>query len=357
MSCGTEEFVKGQTFIEGQINDSTIRGGVIEGSELKNVTGSANDLEVLGLKVGGTVELGSGVPEQLRDILQPLLSFTIAPEDVAKVFTSCRDGLALAPGARLATCEDLADVSAKLDDDLKLAICEAIRDGCGSGGGGGGGDDACCPENWNTIQINAAVSRMLSRMLSQLIENNLAGALISDEPDNCLKAIDNKLFVECGTGGTPPPPGDLISTDADNCLAVGSDAKLFVECGTGGTPTPPGDLISADADNCLVLGNDNKLYMACGTGGTPVSPSELISSSDDNCLLVGPDGKLFVECGTNDDVKFPTDNPGDTGTPISVTGDNLPLFVYGGRTALMGAPLKWVQLTATDGTTVRVPAY
>lgn len=77
----------------------------------------------------------------------------------------------------------------------------------------------------------------------------------------------------------------LISDDAGNTLAIGSDGGLRV-------PAPEAaraaDLISADTPNAITLGTDSKLLV------DPLDPTDLVSSREGNQLTVALDDRLYV---------------------------------------------------------------
>jgi hypothetical protein len=117
--------------------------------------------------------------------------------------------------------------------------------------------------------------------------------------------------------------GSVIRTDSVRHFMEDLEARGHIR------PIPDGHIV--------VLCSDGKLFVACDTGGG-TGPPPTIDLSD---YLKKP---VLAA-------------PGGSGVPSAAPDDNIPLDIFGGRTALLGMPTTWVPITAMDGTVVYVPGY
>lgn len=117
-----------------------------------------------------------------------------------------------------------------------------------------------------------------------------ADALVSEDPDNQLKAQDGKLYIAPAT--TPQQDvANLVADIDDNQLQIQGD-KLYV-APVKAPEVTAADLVSNAEDNQLKV-NDNRLYVAPVEVPDP-TPGELVSADEGNLLGVGLDGKLAVK--------------------------------------------------------------
>ena len=117
-----------------------------------------------------------------------------------------------------------------------------------------------------------------------------ADALVSEDPDNQLKAQDGKLYVAPAT--TPQQDvANLVAEIDDNQIQIQGD-KLYV-APVKAPEVQASDLVSNAEDNQLKV-NDNRLYVAPVEMPDP-TPGELVSADEGNLLGVGLDGKLAVK--------------------------------------------------------------
>lgn len=117
-----------------------------------------------------------------------------------------------------------------------------------------------------------------------------ADALVSEDPDNQLKAQDGKLYIAPAT--TPQQDvANLVADIDDNQLQIQGD-KLYV-APVKAPEVTAADLVSDAEDNQLKV-NDNRLYVAPVEVPDP-TPGELVSADEGNLLGVGLDGKLAVK--------------------------------------------------------------
>lgn len=117
-----------------------------------------------------------------------------------------------------------------------------------------------------------------------------ADALVSEDPDNQLKAQDGKFYVAPAT--TPQQDvANLVADIDDNQLQIQGD-KLYV-APVKAPEVTAADLVSNAEDNQLKV-NDNRLYVAPVEVPDP-TPGELVSADEGNLLGVGLDGKLAVK--------------------------------------------------------------
>ncbi len=117
-----------------------------------------------------------------------------------------------------------------------------------------------------------------------------ADALVSEDPDNQLKAQDGKLYVAPAT--TPQQDvANLVAEIDDNQIQIQGD-KLYV-APVKAPEVQASDLVSNAEDNQLKV-NDNRLYVAPVEVPDP-TPGELVSADEGNLLGVGLDGKLAVK--------------------------------------------------------------
>ena len=117
-----------------------------------------------------------------------------------------------------------------------------------------------------------------------------ADALVSEDPDNQLKAQDGKLYVAPAT--TPQQDvANLVAEIDDNQIQIQGD-KLYV-APVKAPEVQASDLVSDAEDNRLVV-QDNRLYVAPVEVPDP-TPGELVSADEGNLLGVGLDGKLAVK--------------------------------------------------------------
>lgn len=117
-----------------------------------------------------------------------------------------------------------------------------------------------------------------------------ADALVSEDPDNQLKAQDGKFYVAPAT--TPQQDvANLVADIDDNQIQIQGD-KLYV-APVKAPEVTAADLVSNAEDNQLKV-NDNRLYVAPVEVPDP-TPGELVSADEGNLLGVGLDGKLAVK--------------------------------------------------------------
>lgn len=117
-----------------------------------------------------------------------------------------------------------------------------------------------------------------------------ADALVSEDPDNQLKAQDGKLYIAPAT--TPQQDvANLVADIDDNQIQIQGD-KLYV-APVKAPEVTAADLVSNAEDNQLKV-NDNRLYVAPVEVPDP-TPGELVSADEGNLLGVGLDGKLAVK--------------------------------------------------------------
>ena len=108
-----------------------------------------------------------------------------------------------------------------------------------------------------------------------------ADALVSEAPDNQLKAQDGKLYV-APVEVPDPTPGELVSADEGNLLGVGLDGKLAVNADN----LPKQNVVSADEGNIVREGTD---------GGAFVDGNDLLSNGDINLLTISEvDNKIIL---------------------------------------------------------------
>lgn len=108
-----------------------------------------------------------------------------------------------------------------------------------------------------------------------------ADALVSEDPDNQLKAQDGKLYV-APVEVPDPTPGELVSADEGNLLGVGLDGKLAVKPEN----LPKQSVVSADEGNIVREGTD---------GGAFVDGNDILSNGDINLLTISEvDNKIIL---------------------------------------------------------------
>ena len=115
-----------------------------------------------------------------------------------------------------------------------------------------------------------------------------ADALVSEDPDNQLKAQDGKLYV-APVKAPEVTAADLVSDAEDNQLKVNDD-RLYVAPVEVPDPTP-GELVSADEGNLLGVGLDGKLAVKADN----LPKQSVVSADEGNIVREGTDGGAFVD--------------------------------------------------------------
>lgn len=168
---------------------------------------------------------------------------------------------------------------------------------------------------------------------NDILSNGDDNLLRIDASDGKIKLTTEAVKAAVGSvtpGGGSVTPSELISTNANNALRLGTDSKLYVAPGSA----EPSTLISTASGNALQLGADGKLYVSQSSGGGSAvdpatgnliqagasggaflpadvvwaavrpdveaaiagggaDPSSLISADANNGIITGSDGKLF----------------------------------------------------------------
>lgn len=115
-----------------------------------------------------------------------------------------------------------------------------------------------------------------------------ADALVSEDPDNQLKAQDGKLYM-APVKAPEVTAADLVSDAEDNQLKVNDD-RLYVAPVEVPDPTP-GELVSADEGNLLGVGLDGKLAVKADN----LPKQSVVSADEGNIVREGTDGGAFVD--------------------------------------------------------------
>lgn len=115
-----------------------------------------------------------------------------------------------------------------------------------------------------------------------------ADALVSEYPNNQLKARDGKLYV-APVKAPDVSAADLVSDAEDNQLKV-NDNRLYVAPVEVPDPTP-GELVSADEGNLLGVGLDGKLAVKADN----LPKQSVVSADEGNIVREGTDGGAFVD--------------------------------------------------------------
>lgn len=112
--------------------------------------------------------------------------------------------------------------------------------------------------------------------------------LISSDAGNALAVgSDGNLHVPAAQAATP---ADLVSAEDGNQLSVALDGRLFVP----GPSADAADLVSSQAGNAITLGADRKLY------APSLSAAGLISTDINNSVTLGSDGGLRAKVVSDD---------------------------------------------------------